>query len=108
MKLSLLMALIGTLISALILFSLRAFPFVLFSKRKPPKIISFIEKYIPPMVMAVLVIYCFKDVNFMGSPFGIPEVAALAFTVVVYLIKSNPMISIFGGTILFMILSRVM
>lgn len=108
MKLSLLMALIGTLISALILFSLRAFPFVLFSKRKPPKIISFIEKYIPPMVMAVLVIYCFKDVNFMGSPFGIPEVAALTFTVVVYLIKSNPMISIFGGTILFMILSRVM
>ncbi|MBR5933938.1 MAG: AzlD domain-containing protein [Treponema sp.] len=108
MSLTLSKAFIGMFISASILFSLRAFPFVLFSKRNPPAILQFIEKYIPPMVMAVLVVYCFKDVNFGIKPFGIPEVAALTFTVGIHLIKNNPMLSIFGGTTLFMILSRIM
>ena len=108
MKLTLIQALIGTFISAAILYALRAFPFVLFSKREPPQIIRFIEKYIPPMVMAVLVIYCLKDINLLSRPFGLPELIALAFTVIIHLWKNNSMISIFGGTILFMILSRVM
>ncbi|MBQ0002134.1 MAG: AzlD domain-containing protein [Treponema sp.] len=108
MKLTLIQALIGTFISAAILYALRAFPFVLFSKREPPQIIRFIEKYIPPMVMAVLVIYCLKDINLLSRPFGLPELIALAFTVIIHLWKNNSMVSIFGGTILFMILSRVM
>lgn len=108
MKLTLIQALIGTFISAVILYALRAFPFVLFSKREPPQIIRFIEKYIPPMVMAVLVIYCLKDINLLSRPFGLPELIALAFTVIIHLWKNNSMVSIFGGTILFMILSRVM
>jgi len=49
-------ALVATFISALVVFLTRAFPFIVFSYRDPPRIISFIEKYIPPMIMAVLVV----------------------------------------------------
>lgn len=108
MKLTLIQAIIGTIICAIVIFSLRAFPFVLFSKKEPPKFLRFIEKYIPPMVMAVLVVYCLKDVNVFSKPFGLPELIALLFTILSYLVKKNSMISIFGGTIIFMILSRIM
>lgn len=107
MKLTLVQAIIGMLVSGIVIFALRAFPFVLFSKHDPPKLLKFIERFIPPMVMAVLLIYCLKDVTFFSTPFGIPHFVALLFTIIVHFWKSNSMLSIFGGTALFMILSRV-
>lgn len=108
MALTLNQILIATVISAAVIFATRAFPFVLFSKKDPPAIIRFIEKYIPPMVMAVLLVYCFKDVNFASNPFGLNEIIALYVTIMLHLWKSNSMISIFGGTIIYMILIRLM
>lgn len=107
MKLTLVQAIIGMLVSGIVIFALRAFPFVLFSKHDPPKLLKFIERFIPPMVMAVLLIYCLKEVTFFSTPFGIPHLVALLFTIIVHFWKSNSMLSIFGGTALFMILSRV-
>lgn len=104
MSLSLQSALLATFVATLVIFATRLFPFALFSKKEPPKILRFIERYIPPMIMAILLVYCLKDVEFTSSPFGIPHLVALAVTVVTYLWKNNSMISIFGGTILFMIL----
>jgi branched-subunit amino acid transport protein AzlD len=98
---------VAVFVSALVIFATRAFPFVLFSKRDPPALLRFIEKNIPPMVMAILLVYCLKSVRFTASPYGIPELAALAVTIGAHLWKGNPMISIFGGTAVFMVLSRV-
>ena len=44
-NLSISAAIIATICSALVIFSERAFPFVLFSKKEPPAFIKFIEKY---------------------------------------------------------------
>ena len=107
MELTLSQALIATLVSALIIFFTRAFPFLLFSNREPPKILRFIEKYIPPMIMAILLVYCFKDVNCSDKPFGLPHIIGLTVTVITYLWKNNSMVSIFGGTIIFMILKNL-
>jgi branched-subunit amino acid transport protein AzlD len=101
-------ALIATILMALIIFAERAFPFVLFSRRKPPKILQFIQKLLPPMIMAVLVVYCFKSVSFSTHPFGIPELAALLFVTIMHLWQKNAMLSIFGGTIVYMVLIRLM
>ena len=87
MALTLNNALIATLIAALVIFTTRLFPFALFSKREPPPLLRFIEKYIPPMIMAILLIYCLKDVNFTIRPFGLPQLIALLITVVSYLWK---------------------
>lgn len=101
-------AVAATLVCALIIFLTRAFPFILFSRAKPPKIISFIERFIPPMVMAILAVYCFKDLDISRSPWGIPSLASLAAVVALHLWKRNSMLSIFGGTALYMLLLRVM
>ncbi|MBQ9494959.1 MAG: AzlD domain-containing protein [Treponema sp.] len=101
-------ALAATAICALIIFATRAFPFALFSHREPPRIIRFVEKYIPPMVIAILVVYCFKDVRIAAKPWGIPSFCATGATVLLHVWKRNPMISIFGSTALFMILSRLL
>ena len=107
MNLSLHAALLATLVSALVIFATRLFPFALFSKGEPPTILRFIERYIPSMIMAILLVYCFKDVDFSSRPFGLPQIVALAVTVASYLWKNNSMISIFGGTLVFMVLQII-
>ncbi len=107
MSLSLNSALLATLVSALVIFATRLFPFALFSRRDPPPLLRFIEKYIPPMIMAILLVYCLKDVDFIHRPFGLPQIIALAVTVASHLWKGNAMVSIFGGTIVFMVLRNL-
>jgi len=101
-------ALIAVPLLALVILATRAFPFVLFSRRDPPKAIRFVERFIPPMVMAVLVVYCLKDIAWTIWPSGIRELAALALVVVLHLWKKNAMLSIFGGTAFYMILRAVL
>lgn len=100
-------ALLAVPLLALVILATRAFPFVLFSRRDPPRIIRFVERFIPPMVMAVLVVYCLKDVEWASWPSGIRELSALALVVALHLWKKNAMLSIFGGTAFFMLLRAV-
>lgn len=99
-------ALAATFISAAVIFSTRAFPFVLFSRREPPHILSFIEHSIPPMVMAILVVNCFCDAHCDIKT--VSQSISLAAVVLLHLWRRNPMISIFGGTGIYMILLRVL
>ena len=108
MNLTITNAFVATFFSALVIFLTRAFPFILFSSNRVPKTIRFIEKYIPPMIMAVLTVYCFKNVTFSEKPFGAPEFISAIVTVALHLWKRNPMISIFGSTALYLFLLRVM
>ena len=108
MSLSLSAVLIAIVASGLCIFLLRAFPFLLFSRREPPAFIRFIEKYIPSMVIACLLVYCLKDVQVTSAPFGIPAAVALVCTVALHLWKGNAMISIFGSTAVYMILDYFM
>jgi len=68
---------------------------------------SFVEKTVPPVAMTVLAF------NALGTSFrdnprdGLLVLAASVFTALVHIWKQNPLISIFGGTALYMILSRV-
>ncbi|MDE5798258.1 MAG: AzlD domain-containing protein, partial [Treponemataceae bacterium] len=60
MRLPLSSAFVATVLTAAVIFLLRAFPFLLFSKKDPPPFLRFIEKYIPSMIMAILIVYCLK------------------------------------------------
>ena len=97
-------AVIATTLAGCIILATRAFPFVLFSRRDPPSVLRFVERFIPPMVMAVLVVYCLKDIHWTVWPSGLRELAALAVVCVLHLVKKNAMLSIFGGTAFYMIL----
>ena len=108
MSLSLSAVLVATACCGLLTFLLRAFPFLLFSKREPPALIIFIEKYIPSLVIASLLVYCLKDTQVTAAPFGIPAVLALACTLALHLWRGNAMISIFGSTAVYMILDYLL
>ena len=54
----------------------------------------------------MLVVYCFKNVSFVQSPHGLPELIAAACVVLLHVWKKNTLLSVFGGTAIYMILLR--
>lgn len=106
-------AIIASLFIMLVTLLERAFPFILFSRKNPPKIINFIEKYIPPMVMAALLLYCIKDISFVSNGTVdlkgfLPYTIGIGATIALHIWKRNSLISIFGGTGIYMILIRIL
>jgi branched-subunit amino acid transport protein AzlD len=94
------------LVMAAVTLFTRSFPFLFFRKRKPPEALNFVRDYIPPAVMALLVLSCFKDVRWTDSPFGLPALASAALVAVLHLWKRNALISIGVGTAFYMLLTR--
>ena len=90
---------------ALTTLATRAIPFVLFPEgKKIPKAVEYLGKVLPPAVIGMLVVYCFKSVNLISSPFGLPEIVAGLTVVVLHVWKRNNLLSIGVGTILYMVL----
>ena len=83
----------------------RWLPFLLFPEsRRPPKYVAYLGKVLPPAMMGLLVAYCLKDVSIAVAPHGIPEALALAVVVGLHLWKRNVLLSIGGGTAIYMLL----
>jgi len=98
-------AIISILIMAGVTFLTRALPFLLFDRGSgPPKIVLYLGKWLPPAVIAMLVVYCLRTVNPLVGSRGIPELLAICAVIALHLWKRNNLLSIFGGTILYMIL----
>ncbi|QNO14686.1 AzlD domain-containing protein [Alkalicella caledoniensis] len=96
---------IGIFIIALVTFGTRVVPFLLFRQDKAvPKFIEYIGTYLPPAVMAMLIIYSVRNVEFNRPHFGAPEILAVFTVAIVHLWKNNYLFSIFTGTITYMIL----
>ena len=85
---------------------LRFLPFLVFRK-EPPRYISYLGKVLPPAIIGMLVVYCFKDITPAVHPFGIPELVAAACVVGVQIWKRNALISILAGTALYMVLIQL-
>jgi branched-subunit amino acid transport protein AzlD len=83
----------------------RFLPFLLFPSSKPtPKPIQYLGKVLPPAVFGLLVIYCLKNVNPLGGSHGLPELIAIATVVALHLWRRQMLLSIAGGTVLYMVL----
>jgi branched-subunit amino acid transport protein AzlD len=89
---------------ALATFATRALPFVFFGSREPPVILVTIEKNLPSMILLLLVVYCLKDVQWFSAPYGIPELLSIGIVAGLHFWKRNAMLSIFAGTVLYMLL----
>ncbi len=93
------------LISAIITFILRALPFIVFNgKIKMPDALERLGKVLPSAIMAVLIVYCLKDVPSDILNTGIPKLLAVLAVVISYRLKKNTFLSIILGTGLYMIL----
>lgn len=86
----------------------RFLPFILFPANKPtPQYVNYLGQILPYSVMALMVVYTLKDVSLVASPWGLPEIIALAYIAVVQIIKRNNLLSMISGTILYMLLVQV-
>lgn len=92
-------------VSAAVTIALRFLPFVIFSgKRETPEVITYLGKYLPYAIMAMLVVYCLKSANLLAAPFGLPELIGVVVVVLLHLWRRNTLVSIAGGTALYMLM----
>lgn len=83
----------------------RFLPFILFgSNRAVPSFIEYLGRCLPLAIFAMLVVYCLRGVDFMGSAHGLPELAAVAVTAGLHLWKRSMLLSVAGGTAAYMLL----
>ncbi len=92
-------------VTALVTMALRFLPFLIFGEnRKTPGVIAYLGQVLPFAIMGMLVVYCLKDVTFLSSPFGVPEVIGCVIVAGLHIWKRNTLLSIGAGTICYMLL----
>lgn len=90
---------------ALVTYLVRLAPFVLFGgKTKTPPWVEYAGKYLPPAVMGMLIVYSIKSVDFLVYQSSLPVVLAMGLTAILHLWKRNNLLSILGGTAIYMIM----
>lgn len=83
----------------------RFLPFLLFpAGRSTPKYIQYLGRVLPPAVFGLLVIYCLRNVSLLKESHGIPELISIAAVIVLHIWKRQMLLSIAGGTVLYMVL----
>ena len=88
--------------------ALRFLPFLIFGgDRKTPAYIEYLGKVLPYAIMAMLVVFCLKNVSLVSAPYGLPELISCAMVVLLHVRKRNTLLSIIGGTACYMILVQL-
>jgi branched-subunit amino acid transport protein AzlD len=83
----------------------RVLPFLIFPDNKEiPKYVKYLADILPFTIIGMLVVYCLKDVSFIRSPFAIPEAISLMVIILLHVWKKNTLLSIGGGSLLYMML----
>ena len=86
----------------------RWLPFWLFPEnREPPPVATYLGRVLPAAVMGLLGVYCLKNVAWTASPHGVPELLAILAVVLLHRWKGNVLLSIAGGTALYMALVQL-
>ena len=102
-------AVVVILLVGVITFFLRACPFIIFGKnRRMPAHLVQLGQLLPSAIMAVLVVYCLKDVNSSCLGVGLPKLAGVLITALTYKLSHSTLPSICVGTATYMILIRVL
>lgn len=93
------------LVSAVCTLTLRTLPFVLFRKDKAmPAWLSRLGEALPSAIMAVLVVYCLKDIPAQPIKAGVPQLLGVAIVALTYRWKRNTLLNIALGTVGYMLL----
>ena len=98
-------ALVTIAVIAITTMATRFIPFILFRDNKEtPKFLIYLGKVLPPAIMGMLIVYGLKSTTVLVAPHGLPELIAVVFVAVIHKWKHNMILSIVGGTLLYMIL----
>ena len=98
-------AIISILVMAGVTFLTRLAPFALFGRGgRPPRVVTYLGQVLPPAVIAMLIIYCLKNIDLFAGSHGLPEAIAVALTVILQATLRNLLLTIAAGTIGYMLL----
>ena len=84
-------------VAAVCTFLTRALPFMIFKNAEA----------LPRKIMLCLIVYCVRNTSFFQYPYGLPELLGIGSVVLLHVWKRNNMISIIGGTLLYMVLVQL-
>lgn len=95
------MVVLGTMIT-------RFLPFIIFPANKPtPAFVQYLGRTLPAAVFGMLVVYCLKNVQLLTGSHGLPELIAIGAVVALHLWKRQMLLSIAGGTAVYMLLVQL-
>ena len=94
------------LIMAALTAALRFLPFVMFSKGTP-KTIVYLGNLLPNAIMAMLVVYCLKGLDFSTPGKYLPELLCTILVAGLHAWKRNTLLSIGVGTVAYMLLVQL-
>lgn len=89
-------------------FALRAAPFLLIDRLRDSAAVAWLGARMPVGIMVILVVYTLRETPFTAAPHGAPELVALAVTVGLHLWRRNALLSIVGGTALYVALTMLL
>lgn len=75
--------------------------------KQMPKFIRYLGKVLPAAVFGLLVVYCLKNVSILSGSHGLPELIAIGAVVLLHLWKKQMLLSIAGGTVVYMLLVQL-
>lgn len=92
-------------VMALITALLRFLPFFIFKgKATTPALVEKLGRLLPSAVIAMLVVYCLKDMHFAAATGYLPAIIASLLTATLHVWKRNTLLSVISGTVCYMLL----
>lgn len=86
----------------------RFLPFpILSGKKETPAVVSYLGKVLPYAVMAMLVVYCLRGLDFSTPGKYLPELLCTALVAGLHVWKRNTLLSIGVGTVAYMLLVQL-
>lgn len=98
---------ISIVLCAALTFFTRLVPFAIFSKIKMPPLVQKLAKLMPSAVIAVLVVYCVRDAFYADLTTMLITFGAVAVTAALHVWKGQTLLSIAGGTVVYMAALRL-
>ncbi|MCW8996258.1 MAG: AzlD domain-containing protein [Psychromonas sp.] len=94
------------MVMAIATFMTRVLSFIVLYKVSEHPMLLYLGRYLPPVMMVLLLIYCFRDLRFNSFTDGPAALLALSLVVALHLWRGNALLSIMAGTGLYMFLCQ--
>lgn len=74
------------------------------SSAHTPLFVNYLGRVLPPAIFAMLVVYCYKDVDFLTPSYGISEIISGICVIIIQMLFKNMAYSILLGSGLYILL----
>jgi len=95
------------LVAGAVTWALRAVPFVMLAPLRNSALLAYLGERMPVGIMAILALYTLQGTNVTNIAEIVPTITALVVTVALHLWRGQMIVSIFGGTAVYVLLASL-